>query len=150
MTLQISAPIDGAVVPLADVPDPVFAEAVVGPGTAIDPGDATTLAVAAPLDGTIVSLKPHAFVIAAADGRGILVHLGIDTVDLSGAGFTLRAEKGQAVRAGDVLVDWETQPARDAGKSLVVPVVVLEAEAASLTTTTAAAVAVGDPLIEAD
>lgn len=150
MTLQISAPVDGSVVPLAEVPDPVFAEALVGPGAAIDPGDAATLTAVAPVAGTVSSLKPHAFVIVDDDGRGVLVHLGIDTVELQGAGFALRAEKGQSVNAGDALVDWDTKAAREAGKSLVVPVIVLDAEAASLTTTTATAVAVGDTLIEAE
>lgn len=148
MTTTITAPITGTVVALAEVPDPVFAEEIVGPGTAIDPGQAQSLTAVAPVAGTLSSLKPHAFVISTADGRGILVHLGIDTVELSGAGFQLLAEAGAEVAAGDALISWDTAPAREAGKSLIVPVIVLEAESGDLKITPAAEVAAGEGLIE--
>lgn len=148
MTTPITAPISGTVIPLSEVPDPVFAEEIVGPGAAIDPGEAANLTAVAPVAGTLSSLKPHAFVVSTADGRGILVHLGIDTVELSGAGFELHAEQGAEVAAGQNLITWDTAPSREAGKSLVVPVIVLEAEAGDLKVTPAAEVAAGDGLIE--
>ena len=64
MTTTITAPIAGAVVALAEVPDPVFAEEIVGPGAAIDPGEAASLTAVAPVAGRLSSLKPHAFVIS--------------------------------------------------------------------------------------
>lgn len=148
MTLTISSPVNGTVIPLADVPDPVFAEALVGPGTAIDPGNSSFVTALAPVSGTLTSLKPHAFVIVTEAGPGVLVHLGIDTVELQGDGFTMHAEVGQAVHTGDRLITWDTAPARTAGRSLVVPVVVLEAEADSLTVTEKGAVSAGERLID--
>lgn len=145
--ITVSAPIAGSVVRLSEVPDPVFAEAIVGPGAAIDPGSVPELTAVAPVAGTVASLKPHAFVVQAADGTGVLVHLGIDTVDLSGEGFTVLAETGAQVDAGHPLITWDTTAARSAGKSVVVPVVVLEADADQLQVTDADAVAAGDDLL---
>ncbi|MGC2940838.1 MULTISPECIES: PTS sugar transporter subunit IIA [unclassified Brevibacterium] len=132
MTVTIAAPIAGTVIPLTEVPDPVFAKALVGPGAAVDPGDAATLRVTAPVSGKLTSLKPHAFVISHRPDQGVLVHLGIDTVHLKGAGFMLRAEAGQQVEAGDEIIVWDLEAAREAEKSLVVPVIVLDADVEEL------------------
>ena len=147
MAVTIAAPITGTVIPLAEVPDPVFAKALVGPGAAIDPGEAATLTVTAPVAGKLTSLKPHAFVISHRPDQGVLVHLGIDTVHLKGAGFTLRAEAGQQVDAGEEIVVWDLAAAREAEKSVVVPVVVLEADAEDLTLAEAGPIDAGDSLI---
>ena len=142
MAVTIAAPITGTVIPLAEVPDPVFAKALVGPGVAIDPGE-----VAAPVAGKLASLKPHAYVISHRPDQGVLVHLGIDTVHLGGAGFTLRAEAGQQVDAGEEIVVWDLAAAREAEKSVVVPVVVLEADVEDLTLAEAGPIDAGDSLI---
>ena len=147
MAVTIAAPITGTVIPLTEVPDPVFAKALVGPGAAIDPGEAATLTVTAPVAGKLTSLKPHAFVISHRPAQGVLVHLGIDTVHLKGAGFTLRAEAGQQVDAGEEIVVWDLAAAREAEKSVVVPVVVLEADAEDLTLAEAGPIDAGDSLI---
>ena len=147
MAVTIAAPITGTVIPLTEVPDPVFAKALVGPGVAIDPGEAATLTVTAPVSGKLTSLKPHAFVISHRPDQGVLVHLGIDTVHLKGAGFTLRAEAGQQVEAGDELIVCDLGTAREAEKSVVVPVVVLEANAGDLTLAEAGPIDAGDALI---
>ena len=147
MAVTIAAPITGTVIPLAEVPDPVFAKALVGPGAAIDPGEAATLTVTAPVAGKLTSLKPHAFVISHRPDQGVLVHLGIDTVHLKGAGFTLRAEAGQQVDAGEEIVVWDLEAAREAEKSVIVPVVVLEADAENLTLAEAGPISAGDALI---
>ena len=147
MAVTIAAPITGTVIPLTEVPDPVFAKALVGPGAAIDPGEAATLTVTAPVAGKVTSLKPHAFVISHRPDQGVLVHLGIDTVHLKGAGFTLRAEAGQQVDAGEEIVVWDLAAAREAEKSVVVPVVVLEADVEDLTLAEAGPIDAGDSLI---
>lgn len=147
MAVTIAAPITGTVIPLTEVPDPVFAKALVGPGAAIDPGKATTLTVTAPVSGKLTSLKPHAFVISHRPDQGVLVHLGIDTVHLKGEGFTLRAEAGQQIEAGEEIVVWDLAAAREAEKSVVVPVVVLEADAENLTLAEAGPISAGDALI---
>lgn len=147
MTVTIAAPISGSVIPLTDVPDPVFAQALVGPGVAVDPGEAEQLCVSAPVSGTLTSLKPHAFVVSHRPDQGVLVHLGIDTVHLKGAGFTLCAEAGQQVEAGDEIIVWDTTAAREAEKSLLVPVVVLDAGVEDLNLAEAGPITAGDPLI---
>ena len=131
MSAAVASPVTGAVVPMGDVPDPVFAQAMVGPGVAVEPAGGEQEAVA-PIDGTVVTLHPHAFVVAAEDGKGVLVHLGIDTVKQQGEGFTLRVVKGERVRAGQPLIRWNPEVVRAAGYSAVVPVVALDARAESL------------------
>lgn len=130
MTL-VTAPLPGRVIGLAAVPDPVFSGAMVGPGTAIDPVREPSEAVS-PVDGIVVSLHPHAFVVVDAGGHGVLVHLGIDTVQLNGAGFELLVNKGDTVRQGQGIVRWDPAAVETAGKSPVCPVVALEASADAL------------------
>jgi sugar PTS system EIIA component len=124
--LRVLAPIPGRVLPLSEVPDPVFAGAMVGPGAAVDPPRGPVQAVA-PVDGRIVKLHPHAFVVVTASGRGVLVHLGIDTVQLQGEGFRLLAAEGDEVAAGAPLVEWDTAAVEAGGRSPVSPVIALDA-----------------------
>ncbi|MFI0353811.1 PTS glucose transporter subunit IIA [Actinomadura sp. 9N407] len=129
---RVLAPVDGRVVGLAGVPDPVFAQAMVGPGTAIDPERAPGRALS-PVDGKIVKLHPHAFVVVDAEGHGVLVHLGVDTVQLKGAGFELLAAEGDQVTAGQPLVGWNPADIEAGGRSPVTAVVALDAGADALT-----------------
>jgi PTS system glucose-specific IIA component len=146
VSLQVQSPVPGKTVPMTDVPDPVFAQAMVGPGLAVQPAGGRQDAVA-PVDGTVVTLHPHAFVVATEDGRAVLVHLGIDTVKQKGEGFTLRVVKGESVRAGQPLVEWDPDAVAAAGYSAVVPVVALDAPAEALSgLLTGADVAAGDPV----
>ncbi len=93
---NVTSPLAGRAIGLTEVPDPVFSGAMVGPGTAIDPVREPSEAVS-PVDGIVVSLHPHAFVVVDADGHGVLTHLGIDTVQLNGEGFELLVNKGDTV-----------------------------------------------------
>jgi PTS system glucose-specific IIA component len=124
----VRAPFRGVVLPLAAVPDPVFAGEMVGPGIALRP-DAGLHAVHAPIAGAVASLFPHACAISAPDGRTVVLHLGIDTVGLKGAGFETAVAVGDVVDVGDVLLRWDTAPTLAAGLSTVSPVVALQAEA---------------------
>lgn len=128
---SVTAPCSGRVIGLAAVPDPVFAGAMVGPGTAIDPVREPAEAVS-PVDGIVVSLHPHAFVVVDPEGHGVLTHLGIDTVQLNGAGFELLVNKGDTVQRGQAMVRWDPAGVEAAGKSPVCPVVALEATADAL------------------
>jgi PTS system glucose-specific IIA component len=127
----VSSPLAGRVIGLAAVPDPVFSGAMVGPGTAVDPvrepGE-----VVSPVDGVIVSLHPHAFVVVDSEGHGVLTHLGIDTVQLNGEGFELLVSKGDAVVRGQGIVRWDPAAVEAAGKSPICPVVALEATTEAL------------------
>ena len=123
--LLVHAPLAGRVLALADLPDPVFAEAMVGPGLAIDPVPRTgRIDVVSPLTGTMGALHPHAFAVETGAGAA-LVHLGLDTVTLKGAPFTVRVSAGQAVREGEIIVEWQIEEI--GALSPVVPVVALGA-----------------------
>ncbi|WP_327366160.1 PTS sugar transporter subunit IIA [Streptomyces sp. NBC_01217] len=127
----VTSPIAGRAIGLGAVPDPVFSGAMVGPGTAIDPVREPSEAVS-PVDGIVVSLHPHAFVVVDEHGHGVLVHLGIDTVQLNGEGFELLVNKGDTVTRGQGIVRWDPASVEMAGKSPVCPIVALEATAESL------------------
>ncbi|MEU4718849.1 PTS glucose transporter subunit IIA [Nonomuraea dietziae] len=139
------AAVDGAAVGLGAVPDPVFSAGMVGPGTAIDPARGPGKAVA-PIDGKIMKLHPHAYVIVGDDGKGVLVHLGIDTVQLKGEGFRLLAAEGDRVSAGQPVVAWDPAVIEAGGRSPVCPVVALDARAESVTEVAHGPVHVGDEL----
>lgn len=142
----VTSPMNGRVIGLAAVPDPVFADVMVGPGTAIDPARERSMALA-PVDGLLVSLHPHAFVVVDEQGHGVLIHLGIDTVQLNGVGFELLVERGDTVRRGQPLVRWDPSAVEAAGKSPVCPVIALEATSDALADLAEAGeIAAGDPL----
>ncbi|ACU76937.1 PTS system, glucose subfamily, IIA subunit [Catenulispora acidiphila DSM 44928] len=145
MDIYISSPLTGTAIGLAEVPDPVFAGSMVGPGAAVDPERAPQVAVA-PIAGRLVKLKPHAFVVQSADGRGVLVHLGIDTVNLEGRGFELIAVEGEQLRAGQPIVTWNPAEVEAGGLSPVSPVIALDAESAAIDAIVNGAVAAGDEL----
>ncbi len=112
---EVLAPVAGRVRPLSEAPDAVFAAEMVGSGVAIDPDGARSEAVS-PVAGTLVKLHPHAYVVVTDDGTGVLVHLGIDTVKLDGAGFELLVEEKSRVEAGQAVTRWD--PTEVAGRDL--------------------------------
>jgi PTS system glucose-specific IIA component len=122
----VAAPLEGTAIKLEAVPDPVFARAMVGPGAAVDPVRAP-MTVVSPIAGTLVKLKPHAFIVTDASGRGVLTHLGIDTVALDGEGFTLLAVEGDTVEVGTPVVSWNPADIEANGRSPVCPVIALDA-----------------------
>ncbi|MCL9843485.1 phosphoenolpyruvate--protein phosphotransferase [Ralstonia solanacearum] len=106
LQLRVLAPLSGRVVPIEAVPDPAFAQKMVGDGLSIDP--ATDL-VLAPIDGRVIDFHEarHALVIAHACGVEIMVHVGLDTVLLAGQGFEALVGKGDTVRAGQPLLRFD-------------------------------------------
>ena len=126
--LVVLAPLAGRAVGLAAVPDATFAQEIVGPGAAIDPPRAVVDAIA-PIAGKLLKVFPHAYVILSPDGIGVLVHLGIDTVQLAGEGFTVHARQGDTVEAGDVIVTYDVPAIEAGGRNPVVPVIILERQA---------------------
>jgi glucose-specific phosphotransferase system IIA component len=129
--LQVLAPVAGRAVDLGQVPDPIFAERIVGPGAAIDPPRGV-VDVVAPVSGKLLKVFPHAFVVLADDGGGVLVHLGIDTVELAGEGFTLHVKQSDQVSAGDVVVTYDVPAIEATGRNPVVPVILLEQKAENI------------------
>jgi sugar PTS system EIIA component len=120
--IPIFAPLDGTVVDLETVPDEVFAQKLAGDGVAIDPSGSLALA---PVAGNLVKLFPggHAFGIAAVPGIEVIVHIGLDTVELKGEGFENIATEGQVVQAGDPIVRFDRKTIERAGKVILSPVV---------------------------
>jgi len=116
------------VIDLELVPDPVFAKKVVGDGVAIDELDGDI--ACAPIDGTIVLIfrTNHAFAIKTKDGIEILVHIGIDTVELGGEGFERLLEEGTVVKAGDPVIRFNQAVIKNSGRSLVSPVIITTPE----------------------
>ncbi|MES9369644.1 PTS glucose transporter subunit IIA [Cutibacterium acnes] len=145
----IASPLDGTLMPLSEVADPVFAQGLVGPGVALEPTGEGDVTVVAPVAGRIVKLHPHAFVIQA-EGFGVLVHLGIDTVQLDGEGFTLHAEEGHEVVVGDPLITWNPAGVVAGGRSAVCPIVVLDASSGRIgdAAVTGERIACGDQLFQ--
>ena len=133
--VPVLSPGPGRVVAMADVPDPVFAEEMVGPGVAIEPDPGPTTVVS-PIAGKVLKVLPHAFVVLG-DGVGVLVHLGINTVRLEGEGFEVLATQGSEVAAGDPMITWDPAalPATASGQDVspVVPVVLMDAPKGSVT-----------------
>jgi sugar PTS system EIIA component len=148
VSLRVGSPVAGRVVPLSAVPDPVFSQAMVGPGVAVEPTPGKS-DVVSPVDGTVVTLHPHAFVVATGDGAAVLVHLGIDTVKRKGEGFTLHVVKGETVRAGQPVVTWDPAEVEAAGYAPICPVIALDATAEALgELATSADVSAGDALFD--
>ncbi|MER7206899.1 PTS glucose transporter subunit IIA [Streptosporangium sp. NPDC000239] len=141
----VLAPVAGAALALRAVPDPVFSQGLVGPGLAIEPLREPGRAVA-PIAGKIVKLHPHAFVVVGDDGRGVLVHLGIDTVQLRGEGFEVLASEGDRVEAGQPVVAWNPAEVEAGGRCPVCPVVALDAVTEAVTRIADGPVRTGDEL----
>ena len=119
--LVLVSPIKGWVGPLDEVPDPVFAERLLGDGVAVDPTGNT---VYAPCDGTIMTSAKHAVTLRATCGAEILVHVGLETVALSGQGFVSHVGEGRSVRTGDPLLTFDLDFLALKVKSLISPVVI--------------------------
>lgn len=122
----LTAPLNGTVVALEDVPDPVFSSGTVGKGAGIEPSDGASIKVVAPADGSVVVAPSsgHAYGLALDNGLEILIHVGIDTVNLKGQGFDVKVAKGDRVKAGQTLVVVDRAVIEEAGYKLVTPVLV--------------------------
>jgi len=127
LATEIQSPLDGTIVALSDVPDPVFSRGTLGPGVAVIPSGNTAYA---PGSGVVVAAQPtgHAFGLLLDSGVEVLIHVGIDTVKLKGAGFDVHVTKGQRVTAGTPLVTFDRTVIEDAGYPLVTPIIILNAK----------------------
>ena len=117
----------GKAVPLSQVPDEVFAQGILGEGIAIEPAEGRFFA---PVSGKIESIADslHAFTILSDGGTDVLIHIGVDTVSLSGEGFVSHVQEGQSVRAGDLIAEADVDLIRARGLSAICSVVVTEPE----------------------
>ncbi|HIW89256.1 MAG TPA: PTS glucose transporter subunit IIA [Candidatus Ligilactobacillus excrementipullorum] len=113
-TMELLAPTDGEIINLSDTQDPVFSKGALGIGFGLDPSSGE---IYAPVTGkvTLVAETKHALGFETADGLQVLLHLGIDTVEMKGAPFKLAAAQGQKVKAHDKLGTMDLQQISDAG-----------------------------------
>ncbi|QIF02330.1 phosphoenolpyruvate--protein phosphotransferase [Roseimicrobium sp. ORNL1] len=129
-TLILTAPLSGVIYPLERVPDPVFAQKLVGDGLSIDPTDSC---LRAPCAGEVVHIHPasHALTIRADDGVEILMHIGIDTVSLKGVGFTPKVKAGDRVEAGTPLIEFDLDEVATHAKSLLTQIIIANGDKVS-------------------
>lgn len=121
--VALSAVANGQLMPITAVADPVFSQKMMGDGFAIDPTDGT---ITAPADGEIktVADTKHAVMLTTKDGLELMLHLGLDTVELKGAPFDVQVQVGDQVTAGQPLVKMDLAAVKAAGKGTTVIVVV--------------------------
>lgn len=126
-TEVLGAPIEGEAVASADVPDPTFAEEMLGKGMAIRPLEGK---VFSPVDGevTMVFDTKHAITVTSSKGAEILIHVGLDTVTLKGSAFTAHVSGGQAVKKGDLLLEFDMEAIKAAGLELISPIIICNSD----------------------
>lgn len=124
---ELTAPIDGEIIDLSQVPDQVFSGRMAGDGVAID---ATGDIVLAPADGTVILILKtnHAFGMVLKNGTEILVHIGIDTVELNGEGLERLVEEGAQVKAGEPIIKLNKSFIEEKGYSLITSVIITNSE----------------------
>jgi len=125
--VDVIAPLTGQVIPLSEVPDPVFSSGMMGDGVAIIPTEGRLVA---PFDGEISAIFPtgHAVGMTHASGAEVLMHIGVDTVNLNGQHFKALVKQGDHVRAGQTLVEFDAPAIQQDGYSLATPVLVTNGE----------------------
>lgn len=127
-TIVIASPLSGRVIPLEEVADGVFSEKMVGDGFAVEPTDNQVYAPADCEVTTVFGTK-HAIGLTTPEGCELLIHLGIDTVQLNGAPFTINIKEGDTLKKGDLIGSFDEKAILDAGYRTVTPVVVTNSDA---------------------
>jgi PTS system sucrose-specific IIC component len=142
----VVAPMTGEAIAMTSVADPVFASEAMGKGVAIEPTEGN---VYAPVTGevTMVAGSGHAVGLMADDGTEVLIHIGIDTVELNGAPFTVVAKTGDKVKAGDLLVEADLGKIKTAGKPTTTMVIVTNTDDYASVNATLGATQAGKPVI---
>ncbi|RKQ32523.1 PTS sugar transporter subunit IIA [Oceanobacillus halophilus] len=120
---EIYAPINGEVVPLEEVPDPVFSQKMMGEGVAINSSEGE---VVSPVAGKIVQIpdSKHAIGLETENGTEILIHIGLETVALNGEGFTPKVRAGDKVTVGQPLMSFDLEYIRENASSVITPMII--------------------------
>lgn len=145
--IAVAAPVSGTVVPLSEVPDPTFAQGILGPGAAVQPSEGR---IVAPANGTVDMMfdTGHAVSMTTAEGAELLIHVGIDTVNLKGEHYTAKCKSGGTVRKGDTLIEFDLDAIKAAGYEVVTPIIVCNPDVfASVKTEGAGGIQAGDTLL---
>ncbi|HBV02843.1 MULTISPECIES: beta-glucoside-specific PTS transporter subunit IIABC [Mammaliicoccus] len=123
LEVSLSAPVSGKLVKLVDVPDPVFSGGMMGYGVAIEPSHST---INSPVEGKVTMIAPtkHAIGIDTLDGAEILIHIGLETVELKGEGFEVQVSEGDSIKIGTPLVKFDKEAIVEKGYNTITPVIV--------------------------
>ncbi len=123
----IHTPLTGKVVPLEEVPDPVFSQKMMGDGVAIIP---TSNQVFSPVDGEILSVFPtkHAISIRSKTGAELLIHMGIETVKLNGEGFHVLVNEGDKIKKGSSIAEFDIEKVSNTGTNVITPIILVNGD----------------------
>lgn len=144
----ICAPVAGEAVPVSQVSDPTFGEEILGKGIAIKPSAGK---VVAPCDGVVDMMfdTGHAVSLVADCGAEILIHVGLDTVNLQGKHYTVHAKNGDKVKKGDLLMEFDPEAIKAEGYDIITPVIICNSgDYGTFKTSVDKTVATGDVVIE--
>ncbi|PTK74996.1 PTS glucose transporter subunit IIA [Staphylococcus haemolyticus] len=121
--IEIYAPLTGEYINIEDIPDPVFAQKMMGEGFGINPTEGE---VVSPIEGKVDNVFPtkHAIGLKADNGLEILVHIGLDTVQLDGQGFEILVSSGDTVQVGDPLLKFDLEYIRNNAKDVISPIII--------------------------
>ncbi|MCJ7843352.1 PTS glucose transporter subunit IIA [Lederbergia sp. NSJ-179] len=124
---QIYAPMNGRIVPLEEVPDPVFNQKMMGEGVAMIPSEGR---VFSPVDGKVVQVphSKHAVGIETDNGLELLIHIGLETVALKGEGFSPKVNVGNRISVGDLLIEFDLDYIRNRAKDIITPIVITNSQ----------------------
>ncbi len=123
----VFSPLNGQVIPLSSVKDPVFADGILGKGAAVLPSEGKLVS---PVNGTILNIFPtfHAIGIQSEEGLEILIHLGFDTVELQGKYFKSNISEGDKVSVGDLLIEFQAEEIKKAGYDITTPIIITNSD----------------------
>ncbi len=146
---EVVSPLNGEVIALSEVKDAAFSSGALGHGVAIEPSEGKLVA---PVAGTVSALFPtkHAIGITTDAGADLLIHIGMDTVQLEGKFFTAHVSQGDYVKAGQLLIEFDMEQIKEAGKPLTTPIVVTNYKEFNLQLTDVKQVKLGAPLFTLD
>lgn len=122
-SLMVISPIKGKIIDISEVPDVVFSEKMLGDGVAIYPIEGIVMS---PVAGEVIHVMDtkHAIGLKSANGVEILIHVGIDTVDMKGEGFEVHVSEGDKVKLGDILLTFNLDKVKEKAKSTITPIVI--------------------------
>lgn len=119
----LTSPATGKLVAIEDIPDPVFSQKMMGDGLAVDPTEGV---IVAPADAEVLQVFPtkHAIGLKTSNNLEVLIHIGLETVSMSGEGFEAFVKEGDMVKKGDKLISFDLDLIREKAKSTITPVII--------------------------
>ena len=134
--ITVKAPLSGKILPIEEVPDEVFSQGILGEGVGIDPTSNTVVAPADAVVSTVMEKSRHAVGLRLDNGAELLIHVGMDTVEMKGDGFVYHIREGQRVHTGDPLITFDPEKIKAAGHPIITAFVVSDPGDTSPTFTT--------------